>query len=199
MLTATENEARDTPPSIEAGAAMKFSVTPQAAARVESPVQLSEWATRLVTLLEEDPVDLARVSDQIRSQPELADTMRRVAAYLQFAPEESVSSVEEAAIVMGTERLRALLHSWPAFQKRLRDRTEAREADGYRETVPGRTAELVDLAGFARLLGLGNYGLAAASPETAEISALLLRDFLALLPTTIKLQLVSGARQGGGR
>ena len=199
MPTATQNETRGALLPVEAGAAISFGALPrETPARTEPVAELAEWTTRLVTLLEEDPVDLARVSGEIRSQPELAEIVRRIAAWLQFAPEGTMSSVEESAIVIGTERLRAVLHGWPALQKALHE-GPGTAALASNQEIANRNPGSLDFAGLARLLGLGDCASAAAGPETAEISAILLRDFLALVPTTISLQLVSGVRQGSGR
>ncbi|MGH9559868.1 MAG: HDOD domain-containing protein, partial [Terracidiphilus sp.] len=168
-----------------------------------------DHAMRLAELLAEDPVDLARVSDEIRSQPELAAAVKRIAASLQLLPAGLVTSVEEAVIVLGTERLRVLLHAWPtcekAEQRTTRDgakavargaagpslpANEAKDAVALAAAAAARMPELLYLAGLVRLLGIGEAealssdGGAAGSGSwaaIAELTEMLVRDFLALI------------------
>lgn len=157
--------------------------------------EVCDRAARLADLLAQDPVDLTSVSDEIRSQPSLAAAVRWIAASLQLLPPDSISSVEEAAIVLGTERLRVLLHAWPAFEQ-AQGRADG-DAPVSSEDVAASgvawTPESVYLACFVRLLGLGSGDTAdsidavclAASNRTeiAELTEMLVRDFLALIPT----------------
>ena len=201
MPIATQDETRGTAISVGAATASNLDgASPEGSAHARTTLERSEPVARLAALLEEDPVDLAQISDEIRLQPELADAMRRFAAYLQLAPEETVSSVEEAAVVLGTERLRVLLHGWPAFQnafRHARGTNEAqRDADGHAEAA--RSVESEYLASLRRLLVLENPATTAASSETAEMSEMLLRDFIALLPR-INLPSLAAERKRGPR
>jgi hypothetical protein len=201
MPIATQSETRGTLIGIDAGTASEFGAPPhERSTRGRTALNTSERLAGLAALLEEDPVDLARISDEIRSQPELADAVRRVAGFLQLAADETVTSVEEAAIVLGTERLRILLRGWSAFQNPFRHDTgtSAAEKDPDRQLEAARSPESLYLASLTRVLGFGNSVATAASLETTEMSEMLLRDFLALLPR-INLQLMAVDRERGIR
>jgi len=171
--------------------------------------RLSGAAARLADLLAEDPVDLARVSDEIRAQPALADVIQRVAVMLQVAPGASVGSVEEAAVLLGIDRLRVLLEAFPAIVKLHTGILASGSAGGEAPSVAngqpisgrvdtddpaaGEIPESVYLASFARLLGFHGEDAGAlpdearlhpgASPsELAEMTEILVRDVLALVP-----------------
>ena len=73
-------------------------------------------AASLMRLLEADAVDLRNVGDAIRVHPELESLVLELCNLLVLAPEDPASSVEEAAIVLGKERLRTVVHVWSANQ-----------------------------------------------------------------------------------
>lgn len=208
MPTATQNEIRGTVSARQPEEKSRFAVAGSAAQPLAASVP--GCAGRLVQLLAEDPVDLARVSDEIRAQPALADVVQRVAASLQLVPEDSASSVEEAAIVLGTDRLRVLLSALPQFDRIARG-TATTAAGKSRSEESGKSAhcpaapeavasevawtpESFYLASFVRFLGLadldtGLSGEGVVSPlpdgarsEAAAMTEILIRDFLALVP-----------------
>lgn len=196
MPTAAQNEIHEIKFSCHSEMTRGFgAATPGTRKPAAVVPEAGDHTARLAELLAEDPVDLTNVSDEIRSQPSLAAAVKRIAASLQLLPQGSVSSVEEAAIVLGTERLRVLLHAWPTFEK-------AQERDMSGVGNPGATVgvssgaawtpESVYLASFARLLGLvsghaldssGEARVAASGGVAlAELTETLVRDFLALIP-----------------
>jgi HDOD domain len=223
MPTATHSEARETAFSCHAGAANGFGTAAAGRRRTAASVpEISGPAARLAELLAEDPVDLARVSDEIRAQPALAAMVQRVAASLQLSPEGSARSVEEAAVVLGTDRLRILLHAWPVFEKARQGKPAEGTAPNNAATQAGQagaalvagdagasqdawTPESLYLASFVRFLKTGDAAEAippeelgmsaggAARSEVAEMTEMLVRDFIALIPSIDPR--VMGARQ----
>lgn len=84
-----------------------------------------EAAHRLAKLLASAPVDLSGVSDEIRRYPDLESLILRPTASLavsSLAPslvsslvpstDEPLSTIEEAIVVLGTNRLRTLIDLW---------------------------------------------------------------------------------------
>ncbi|MGH9685683.1 MAG: hypothetical protein ACRD5K_01140 [Candidatus Acidiferrales bacterium] len=200
MPIATQNDIRETKFLSHSDAANELgAAAPEVRKSALNVSEVGDRAARLAELLAEDPIDLTRVSDEIRLHVSLAYAVRRIAASLQLLPHDSVSSVEEAAIVLGTERLRVLLHAWPAFEKsQERADGDARVssenvAASYAASAAAWTPESVYLASFVRLLGLGSGNTAdsigavclaaSAGTEAAELTEMLVRDFLALIPT----------------
>jgi len=66
----------------------------------------------LIRLLAADAVDLREVGDAIRVHPELESLVLQLCDFLVLSPGVPVSSVEEAAIVLGKDRLRIVVHAW---------------------------------------------------------------------------------------
>lgn len=205
MPTATQNETGDGIFARQSSEKNRFGEMASAMRPVAANVP--GFASRLMQLLAEDPVDLARVSDEIRAQPALADVVKRVAASLQLCPEGSVTSVEEAAIVLGTDRLRVLLYALPQFENiGQRMETSGVEPESGAKSAPvfasphapmaaaAWTPESFYLASFVRFLGLTDLDAGmpgegadsgapdAARSEAAAMTEILIRDFLALVP-----------------
>ncbi|MGH9572296.1 MAG: HDOD domain-containing protein [Candidatus Acidiferrales bacterium] len=86
--------------------------------RITSGCQISskpgtrEAAHRLTKLLASAPVDLSGVSNEIRRHPDLESLILQPAVSLVPAPDEPLSTVEEAVVVLGTSRLRTLIDLW---------------------------------------------------------------------------------------
>ncbi|HVB88412.1 MAG TPA: HDOD domain-containing protein [Candidatus Dormibacteraeota bacterium] len=205
MPTATQNETTDGIFARQSSEKRRSGATAPGTRQLAA--NAPGFAHRLMQLLAEDPVDLARVSDEIRAQPALAAVVKRMAASLQLSPEDSVTSVEEAAIVLGTDRLRVLLYALPQFEN-IRQGMESSgvefEADvkpafafaspDAPKVVAAWTPELFYLASFVRFLGLADLdsvtpgeGGDRGSPdfersEAAAMTEILIRDFLALVP-----------------
>jgi HDOD domain len=197
MSTPTKHEARETVSSDGLGAERGVGAATLAARR--SGADIPQPAARLAELLANDPVDLTRVSDEIRALPALAAMAKQVAASLLLSPKFPVTSVEEAAVLLGTDRLRVLLHAWPLFENTREGKTPtggeeiASPTDGdLASATPATwTAETLYLATFVCFLGLGapepsemwnRSQPGAASAEINRTTQMLVRDFLMLLP-----------------
>jgi hypothetical protein len=69
-------------------------------------------ANALNGLLIAAPVDLAAISAEIRRHPELESLVVRLGESLGLSADETVKTVEEAVVVLGTHRLRMLIDLW---------------------------------------------------------------------------------------
>lgn len=146
-----------------------------------------EAVVRLNHLLNGLAIDLAHVSQEIRSQPELASLAVRMATSLGLSPSESLHRLEDAIVMLGADRLRVLLYVW-SLQRRKATQISSMEA---RE---GWSPEALYLASFLRYLGLDSrdaailhsemfsFALDPQRSEFAELRDMLMRDFFALLP-----------------
>jgi hypothetical protein len=67
-------------------------------------------------LLHADAVDLRDVGDAIRVHPGLESLVLELCEFLALSPGVPVASVEEAVIVLGTDRLRTVVHAWSDYQ-----------------------------------------------------------------------------------
>jgi hypothetical protein len=76
----------------------------------------SAAASDLTRLLDADAVDLRDVGDAIRIHPELESLVLKLCEFLALSPGVPVSSAEEAAIVLGKDRLRIVVHAWSVNQ-----------------------------------------------------------------------------------
>jgi hypothetical protein len=81
-----------------------------------SPGACSASVSDLITLLDADAVDLRDVGDAIRLHPELESLVLKLCAFPALSPGVPVSRVEEAAIVLGKDRLRIVVRAWSANQ-----------------------------------------------------------------------------------
>src|SRR5215472_7611585 len=70
---------------------------------------LPQYVLELNTLLSSSSVDLKRVGKVIRNDPSLAAQVLRMCNSALFSLRRRVLSIEEAAILMGSERLRTLV------------------------------------------------------------------------------------------
>lgn len=161
--------------------------------------------SRLLTdLLGAVPVDLARISEHIRSHSEIADLVIRLARSLVLSA-DSRMTIEDAAVMLGTDRLHVLASMWSIMEKY--DEGGCAEkppasTDGSGDTpqtfcIHGTswTAQTLYLATFLRTLGLNSPDSelpwdrkesavpAWQTEDFADLRNLLMRDFLALLPT----------------
>jgi len=164
----------------------------------------------LNSLLEAEPVDLGHISDEIRVHPELEELVIRLSGSLALAPGNSVSSIEEAVIVLGTDRLRVVVRMWslpnespgsaPQCNSQL---NPGAGADNAPQGVAIGTPEMLYLASFLRCLGLDSLPMPIAdAPESffglfPELSGILMRDFLSLIPMLDSL-LSKQAQTGSG-
>lgn len=160
---------------------------------------------RLSSLLSSAPVDLARVGTEIRTHPDLETLILRLAASLVLSAGITALTIEEAAVVLGTDRLRVLIYMWSlapdghsAAEVLRAAGTERSDTGGDRPTSsgasPARNPETLYLASFLRWLGLDSpartispdgppcFAAGLQSEDIAGLMDLLMRDFVALMP-----------------
>jgi HDOD domain len=166
---------------------------------------VSDTALRLTRLLRSAPVDLARIGREIRAHPDLEALIMRLAASLGLSIGSTGLTIEEAAVVLGTDRLRVLVYMWSLLPDE-RGAAESRRTDESQlgDTVaalsiltsafPAGNPETLYLAGFLRWLGLDLPDPAtprdeppcfAAGLQSADLPGLtdiLVRDLVALIP-----------------
>lgn len=88
--------------------------------RIPGKPENREAAHRLTKLLASAPVDLSGVSNEIRRHPDLESLILRPAVSLvpSLVPslvsstDEPLTTIEEAVVVLGTNRLRTLIDAW---------------------------------------------------------------------------------------
>lgn len=144
--------------------------------------------SRIRALLESDAIDLAGISAAIRERPGLQRLVLTMSESLALAPPRPERTVEEAAVVLGKNRLRVLVQAWSVMHGGGR----ASIADGARAGKV--TPEVLYLSSFFRWLGLdsGN-GSREQKPaaceaafdggeEVAGLTDLLMRDIVSLIP-----------------
>jgi hypothetical protein len=164
----------------------------------------SSGSQLLTDLLDAVPVDLARISEHIRSHPEISELMISLAGSLLLSAESTIT-IEEAAVMLGTDRLRVLACMWSIIEqygeqgrapKRSNSTAEVRD-DRPTSCIQGIswTAQSLYLATFLRCLGLDSpdselprdrmqsAGRTWQAEDFADLRNVLMRDFLALLPS----------------
>jgi hypothetical protein len=164
----------------------------------------SSGAQLLTDLLAAVPVDLARISKHIRSHAEISELMIKLAGSLLLSGESKIT-IEEAAVMLGTDRLHVLACMWSIIEQYgEEDRAEKRSnltADARNDQptscIQGIswTAQTLYLATFLRCLGLDSpdselprdrmqpAGRTWQAEDFADLRNILMRDFLALLPS----------------
>jgi hypothetical protein len=162
-------------------------------------------STSADSLFGAEPVDLTAVCEEIRRTPGLQDAATRLVQSLSLSAEESANSLEEAAIALGTGRLKALFKGWAMMQSKeipsamLKLTAEEDPGAGARTKAEAPvipwTPESLYLAGFLRILGLDMpKGLAGKAPADSLAACLpmipcsgltdiFIRDFISLLPS----------------
>jgi hypothetical protein len=161
-------------------------------------------ALQFESLLGSAPADLSRISDEIRSHPRLEKMVMSLLASLMLCPEDSAGSVEEATIVLGTDRLRVLVCIWLLTQEKgnaagiiAKQEIAPASADANSKSADHEiiwTPEMLYLASLVHWLGLDSPPSAlarAGGPCTDSqiqrgqlegIADLLIRDFMSLIP-----------------
>lgn len=152
-----------------------------------------------------EPVDLSAVCEEIRRTPGLQDTALRLFRSLSLSAEEPANSLEEAAIALGTGRLKALFKGWAMLQAKefpspmltlpaTEDSDRGSRSKPEAPVIPW-TPESLYLAGFLRILGLDMPKELAGKPQSENLSAriplipcsgltdIFIRDFISLLPS----------------
>jgi hypothetical protein len=129
----------------------------------------SATASDLIRLLDADAVDLRDVGDAIRVHPELESLVLKLCDFLALSPGVPVSSVEEAAIVLGKDRLRIVLRAWFANQwtgERSREpgpeipevsQRSPESGHALKGTTEGRHATFLSAEFSAEILDLANF------------------------------------------
>jgi hypothetical protein len=167
--------------------------------------KISGCVLRLTNLLGAVPVDLARISEEIRSQPRLETLVIGLTASLLLSPETSVTTLEEAVVVLGTDRLRVMVYMWSNrpedchavnFGARVKADVaidECKHPELF-SGCAGPSPETLYLASFLRWLGLDSpnpatsghrapcFALGLQRAQFADLRNTLIRDFLALVP-----------------
>ena len=160
-------------------------------------------AALLITLLSAAPVDLCRVSEEMRAHPDLQALVVKLACYLSFSPDTSGTTVEESVVVVGTDRLRVLVYLWSMLRQRRvannpgdpreSTRSGASETSGrFSQARSSLQSEIADLAKFLESLGLDSAAAPRHQPpftpsgppeaEFFELTDMLVRDVVSLIP-----------------
>jgi hypothetical protein len=143
---------------------------------------------RIATLLDSDAIDLTGISDAIRERPGLQELVLALSESLALAPGKPAGTVEEAAIVLGKNRLRILVRAWSLARNR--------GAAACEWSQPGRELppEVLYLSSFFRWLGLDAPPIRSATKavsvakdsdageHVAALADLLMRDIVSLIP-----------------
>ena len=200
MSTAFEERFRESKSRFD-GAEPKNGLKPARTGQIQNNSSGSQLLTDLLAAV---PVDLARISEHIRSHAEISELMIRLAGSLLLSAESRIT-IEEAAVMLGTDRLHVLACMWSIIEQYgEEDRAEKRSnlKAGARDDQPTSciqginwTAQTLYLATFLRCLGLdssdselpGDRIQSARrtwqAEDFADIRNVLIRDFLALLPS----------------
>lgn len=162
---------------------------------------LGNQVLRFEKLLSGEPVDLARISSEIRAHPEMEALATRLLVSLALSPPGSALRIEEAAVSLGTDRLRVLVYMWSLLQRKPPTASfwAAPSADSRGSKKQGgaprnATPESLYLSSFVHWLGLDlksqgpgvhrdprlSHGLYAE--RIAGLTETLAHDFLSLLP-----------------
>ncbi len=184
------------------GAQPKNCLKPARTGRTQNSPSESQLLTDLLSAV---PIDLARIGEYIRSHAEIAELVVGLAGSLLLSAGNSRLTIEDAAVTLGTDRLRVVACMWSLI-KAHGDEDGAEKsadlADGPDDhwrtcCIHGTnwTAQTLYLAAFLRWLGLDSpdselpedctqFAAPIWQPEDfADLRNLLMRDFLVLLPT----------------
>jgi hypothetical protein len=159
-------------------------------------------AALLTALLNAAPVDLCRVSEEMRTHPDLQALVVRLACCLSFSPDAAGPSIEESVVVVGTDRLRVLVYLWSLLRQRpvadnLCEPTASKSASAKSSRKNSRAqaapqAEMTCLANFLESLGLASgtapqhqsFGVPPRFQEAEffELTNMLVRDIVSFIP-----------------
>jgi len=149
-------------------------------------------AMKLARLLSCDPLDLGCISDEIRAHPKLEVLVMRMATSLALSPNGSILSIEEAAVALGKNRLRVLVHMWSSLQgdnAKILDRRDTHHLSG-----GANAPEALYIASFMRLLGTDSppkpseckfercLNPLVQTEDFAELTDIFGQDFISLIP-----------------
>src|SRR5215831_11513890 len=158
-------------------------------------VARSEAQAHFSQLLFSNPIDLARVAAEVRSQPGLESLVMRLSASLVLSTDGPPATLEEAVVVLGTERLWILIDLWSSPEHNsVRQNIALPESIGQSadHLTPSNTLESRYISNFlrsVRSMGQESAGLTPApwnskmSPDQIfAFTDLFMRDFFSLLP-----------------
>lgn len=202
MPTAIEDPSRDS-------AQVKISTRRQTSKALSShETDPREVMARLTRLLHAAPIDLAAICAEIRTHGELEALIMRLTGSLVLSPDEPLSTVEEAVVVLGTERLRVLIDLWcssettasgrsgpsqEASAMDLQKRSTTRSGSGANPSSLN-CPEMRYLRNFLRCLGFDSpeqslsgvrleaWASKVSSDQMLALTDLFMRDFFSLLP-----------------
>jgi hypothetical protein len=101
-------------------------IQPSASVLEASGLQSSrESLAHLESLLSADVVDLCEVCDVICAMPQLESLIIRLGQSVVPGTGLKPLTVAEAAVLLGTDRLRAIVHAWPSFEPGRQQETRA--------------------------------------------------------------------------
>lgn len=196
MSTAFEERSRESKSRFN-GAGPKTAAKPTRPRRIQNA---SSGSQLLTDLLDAVPIDLARISEHIRSHAEIAELITRLARSLLLSADSRIT-IEDAAVMLGTDRLRVVVYMWSLLPEI--DGSAKSAANGERNptltdnragTRPQPTVETLYLSYFLRWLGLDSpnpatsglnapcFALGLDATEFAELRNMLLTDFFTLMP-----------------
>ena len=171
--------------------------------RAASTTRATHMPARVEKLFGPDPVDLTKVCDEIRRTPGLEAVTLRVMGSLSLTDDDSLHTIEEAAIALGTSRLKALFQGWTMLQAKelsgamlMEPVTASALASDASDSGSAMrcTPESLYLAGFLRILGLDSPFAAASLAGARSVAAsgegesysglteIFIRDFISLIP-----------------
>jgi hypothetical protein len=174
----------------------------QPSSRAADPASSRDPAATLTALLNAAPVDLCRVSEEIRAHLDLQALIVRLAGYLTFSPDTSGTTIEEAVVVVGTDRLRVLFYLWSMLRQHRKPgkvcgqmRLGSTPSKSSEAPPGGRTArhsEMACLANFLESLGLDSGSRLHSQPpvgpsgrqepEFFELTDMLVHDIVSFIP-----------------
>jgi len=143
---------------------------------------------RLNRLLDAGLIDVNRIGREIRAEPELEFLTAHMAASLALSPANSVEGIEEAVALLGPDRLRVVFYEWSLLRQKGAQISSEHASEGW-------SVEALYLASFLRYLGLDSpdaailhremfaFTLDPRRHEFSDLRDMLMRDFLALVPT----------------
>jgi hypothetical protein len=184
------------------GAEQKSGLKPVHAGRIQNSSSGSQLLTDLLGAV---PVDLARIGEHIRSHAEITELVIRLARSLLLSADDG-TTIEDAAVMLGTDRLRVVAYMWWVIEEYRGEDAAETPADlaagagdrflgTYRIQGTNWTTQTLYLETFLRWLrldspdselpgdGMEPTGTTWQVEDFADLKALLMRDFLALLPT----------------
>lgn len=161
-----------------------------------------ESAATLSSLLALETIELCRISDEIRLHSSLEAMVMRLSHSLLLSPDLPPTSVEVAAILLGADRLRVLVHAWTLLEQEIASEAEDGDASsvlrggelGRRDPLSCATQESLYLTTFLHLLGL-DASTSQPYPHVSRVllptidwehvpalTDILMRDFISLIP-----------------